>query len=253
MPRTGILIAGSLYWSDRPHRVRWRQDHLRKDSEIAVSVPIRYGRLASTGSYTMVFAPECPLGKAKILECLHSNNTIDDIIREAQALWLAESPDGSPRRPTETLASDWGCVALLANPASALPKNLFDAWADRVAKERHHRTKARCYDSQAYAVKGVAAISDRGELQIEWPVRADTGAAVDSLDLLLATATKPTPDESTGDYPTAEQIADAWLKTRDPHYFVENRKHGFHTFQDKVITIRLGAGGVHLPEVSHTP
>ena len=73
MPKTGILIAGSLYWSDRPHRVQWRKDHLRQGSEIAVDVPIRYGRLSSEGSYTMVFAPACPLGRAKIIECQHSN------------------------------------------------------------------------------------------------------------------------------------------------------------------------------------
>jgi hypothetical protein len=136
---------------------------------------------------------------------------------------------------------------LLASPASALPKSLFEAWAARVAKEKHHTTQARCYDSQAYAVKGRAAISDAGELQIDWPVRADKGAAVDSLDLLLATATKPTPDKNTGDNPTAKQIAAAWLKTGDPQYFLENRKHGFHTFQDEEIAAHLRAGGVHVP------
>jgi hypothetical protein len=233
MPKTGILIAGSLYWSDRPHRVQWRKDHLRQGSEIAVDVPIRYGRLSSEGSYTMVFAPACPLGRAKIIECQHSNNTIDDVIREAQALWLAESRDGSPRQPT--LASNWGCVALLANPASALPRSLFDAWAARVAEERYSRGKVRCYDSQAYAVQGRAAISDGGLLQIAWPVFASTGAAVDSFDLLLATATKPTPDANTRDYPNAERIAAAWRSTSNPQYFLENRKHGFHTFQDDEI------------------
>jgi len=136
---------------------------------------------------------------------------------------------------------------LLANPASALPKGLLNAWADRVAQERHHRTRARCYDSQAHAVKGVAAINDGGLLQIEWPVRADTGAAVDSLDLLLATAIRPTPVEGAGDYPTARQIAAGWLRTGDPQYFLENRRHGFHTFQDEEIVTHLRAGGVHVP------
>jgi hypothetical protein len=240
MPRTGILIAGSLYWNVRPHRVQWRENRLRKGAEIPVSVPIRYGRRSSTGNYTMVFSPGCPPGTAKVLECLHGNDTIGEIIHEAQALWLAESPDGSPRRPTETLASDWGCVALLANPRSALPKSLFDAWAVRVAEEKHYKTKARCYDSRPYTVKGNAAISDDGRLQIAWPARADTGTEVDSLDLLLATATRPTPDRSTQDYPAARQIADAWRGTGDPHYFLENRKHGFHTFEDDEIRKHLG-------------
>jgi hypothetical protein len=244
MLRTGILIAGSLYWNDQPHRVRWRENRLRKGSEISVRVPLRYGRRSRAGSYTMVFAPGCQPGQGKILDCVHGNDTIDDIIREAQALWLAESPDGSRRKPTETLASDWGCVALLANPASDLPKSLFEAWAARVAQEKHHTTQP-CYDSRAYAVKERAAMSDGGLLQIEWPVRADTGAAVDSLDLLLATATRPTPIEGTGDYPTARQVADAWLGTKDPQYFLENRRHGFRTFQDKEISAHLRAGGIH--------
>jgi hypothetical protein len=129
-------------------------------------------------------------------------------------------------------------VALLPNPASAVPKSLFDAWAVCVAKEKHRRTQERCYNSQAYAVKGRAAISDAGKLQIGWPVR-DTAAAVDSLDLLLATVTKPTPVESTKDYPTAKQVADAWRKMGNPQYFLENRKHGFHTFQDDEIQKHL--------------
>ena len=239
MLRIGILIAGSLYWSDASHRVQWRRAHLRQGSEISVSTPIRYGRRSSTGSFTMVFAPGCPPGQAKILECLQSTNTFADLVREAQALWLAESRDGAPKKPTETLASEWGCVVLLANPASALPKSLLHEWAARVGKETHRKTQARFYDSLAYAVNGTAAISDAGELQIEWPGRADTGAKVGSLDILLATATKPTPEKSTGDYPTAEQIAAAWLKTGDPQYFVENRKHGFHTFQDDKIQKHL--------------
>jgi hypothetical protein len=239
MPKLGILIAGSLYWSDRPHRVRWRKDHLRDGSEISVSVPIRYGRLSSTGSYTMVFAPGSPLGTAKVLECVQPARTLDEVVREAQALWRAESPDGSPRRPSETLASDWGCVVLLANPASTLPPGLFDSWAARVAKEHHHRTMAKCYDRRNYFVQGIAAITDRGALDIAWPLRADMHGPLRSVDLLLATATKPTPDERTGDYPTAERVASAWVKTGDHQYFRENQKHGFHTFQDGEIEAYL--------------
>lgn len=231
MPKAGILIAGSLYWSDKAHRVRWRRDHLKPRSEISVALPIRYGRLSSTGSYTLVFAPGCPLGKAKIVECVRTVETFHDLIAEAQALWLAESPDGSPRSATETLASDWGCVVLLANPASALPAGLLDAWAARVARERHHRTMARSYDRSKYCVKGASAITDRGMLEIAWPVRSDTGEAISSIDLLLAAATKPT--AGTGDYPTAEEIAAAWIATENEQYFRENQNNGFYTFQDE--------------------
>jgi hypothetical protein len=235
----GILIAGSLYWSDKPHRVRWRRDHVKPGSEVSVAVPIRYGRLSSTGSYTMVFAPGSPLGKAKILECIRAVKTFDHLVAEAQALWLAESPHGSPRRARETLSSDWGCVALLANPSSTLPAGLLDAWAARVAKERHDGTTARSYNHSKYFVKGASAITDRGTLEIAWPVRSDTGEAISSIDLLLATATKPTPVQCTGDYPTAERIAAAWIATQNDQYFRENRINGFYTFQDEEIAKHL--------------
>ena len=237
--RTGILMAGSLYWSDLTHRVQWRRDHLKGASEVAVSIPIRYGRRSATGSYTMVFDPACPPGQGKILECIQATTTLADLVREAQALWLAESPDGSPRKKTETLSSNWGCVALLVNPASSVPAGLIDGWAARVRQEKFTKTGERCYDSRTFAVKGNAALNDSGQLQIAWPVHADTQTPVNSFDLLLATATRPTPGPKSNDYPPPEAIAEAWRHTGKFQYFDENRKHGFHTFQDDEIIRNL--------------
>jgi hypothetical protein len=56
-----------------------------------------------------------------------------------------------------------------------------------------------------------------------------------SIDLVLATATKPTPVQHTGDYPTAQQIAAAWIATGIDQFFRENHNNGFYTFQDEEI------------------
>ena len=76
-------------------------------------------------------------------------------------------------------------------------------------------------------------------MQIAWPVQVDTKIPVGSFDLLLATATRPTPDSESNDYPSPEQIAEAWRRTGKFQYFNENRKHGFHTFQDDEIIRNL--------------
>jgi hypothetical protein len=62
---------------------------------------------------------------------------------------------------------------------------------------------------------------------------------LDAFDVLLATATKPTPDLATGDFATAADIATAWNTRGDASYFHSNRKNGFHTFQDEEIAALL--------------
>jgi hypothetical protein len=107
------------------------------------------------------------------------------------------------------------------------------------ARNDQNSPLTRSYDHRKYSVNGVSAITDRGMLKIAWPVPSDTGNAVTLIDLLLATATKPTPVQRTGDYPTAEQIAAKWTSTQDDQYFRENRNKGFHTFQDEEIAKHL--------------
>jgi hypothetical protein len=69
----------------------------------------------STGSYTMVFAPGCPLGQVRTLEFIQPVDTLDGLAREAQALWLAESRDGSARRsprPLRRIGVVWPCFPI---------------------------------------------------------------------------------------------------------------------------------------------
>jgi hypothetical protein len=235
--KTGILIAGSLYWRREAHRQAWREQFLNMTVVHPVTAPLRYGRLSRSGSYTMVFAPGTPNGQAKVVACQREAGSLGDIVKEAEALWRAE------RRPSlEPLAGqrhsgDWGCVALLPNPIASVAASLLDEWAGCVAQECRDRGHTKNYDARAYNVRGRSAINDRGILQIPWPDQSNTGGPLDGLDLLLATATMPNSD--TGDFPSVAAIAAAWNTTKDAGYFHGNRKHGFYSFQDDEIAALL--------------
>jgi hypothetical protein len=88
--KVGILIARSLYWRANRHREKWRDSFLHKDHVSSVNAPIRYGRLSLSKTYTMVYAPGTPLGKAKVVACNRDVTAIDELVDEAAALWAAE-------------------------------------------------------------------------------------------------------------------------------------------------------------------
>ena len=112
----GILIIGSLLWDER--RGPWRDARLDMTSAQTATAPIRYGRLSESrgNTYTMVFSRLCTAGHAKVLRCTRSVSTPAELIDEAEALWKAEQPSADPGR----IAVNWGCVALLSNPARRL-------------------------------------------------------------------------------------------------------------------------------------
>lgn len=237
--KVGLLILGSLHWSNKPHREIWRNKYLQKGTNAVEKVPIRYGRLSSTNTYTMVFGRGCEMGAARVFECKLTVSSSEELIREAQALWLAESRDGTTPQSTETLSAGWGCVTLLTNDKSNVPQSLLDQWAERVSQERFGKVGQRSYDHRRYSVKGVSAITDRGELAIDWPNSADNGQQLAGFDLLLATATRPTPYGGTGDFAPVDVIAEAWNGVEDATYFHSNRANGFQTFQDGAIASLL--------------
>ena len=235
----GILIAGSLYWSTEPYRVTWRGKFLNMNRVIPVRAPIRCGRKSRHGSYTMVFAPGGPMGQAKVVACQSHATSIVDILCQAKALWLAERPPDALPAPGQLHSASWGCVAILSRPMGNFPSSILDEWARQVALECGGPIRARNYDRAAYSVKGRAAIDKRGVLQIPWPNCTTTDVPLDGFDVLLATATKPSPDSATGDFPTVIEIATAWNARGDASYFHSNRKNGFHTFQDEEIAALL--------------
>ncbi len=230
--RIGVLIIGSLYWDDR--RETWRRARLQMREVYDVRACIRYGRL-STGrdsTYTMVFSQEAAAGQAKVVRYQRDVATPADLNLEAEELWGAESngpPDGST-------ASDWGCVALVCNGSRAIPEEISSAWTSRVRRQP-------CYGCMPHTASERSAVSRQGFLEIEWPVVAATGAPV-PLDLLIATANKPTLSGEPLSYPTPQAIAAAWrrptaLRNDRVAYFQRNVAHGICTFEDARISESL--------------
>lgn len=227
----GILIIGSLLW--REDRQQWRDARLRMGSSRTATAPIRYGRKSQSwgDSYTMVLSRGCDAGHAKVVPCIHQVASIEDLVLEAEYLWKAEQPSAATGR----LCASWGCVGLLINPERSIPATLLQEWAVRTARDDGYEHLTRSLRSD---------LIDRGGLlQIDWPRLAEGGAAAD-LDLLLATATKPTLAGSPPSYPSAETIADAWNAAEDHvRYFWNNVDNGITTFQDDQIRTRLRPRG----------
>ena len=222
--KIGILIIGSLYWSGEGKRDHWRRTRLNMTAESTVNVPIRYGRLSKSGTYTMVFAPTCPLGQAKVVPCARNVSCLNDLSTEARWLWAAEVKEvpESEAGLGDSVARSWGCVGLLPNPDSQVPESLLTEWREFIASDRQYvANEARC-------------INENGLLQLRWPTLAG-GQKQLPLDLLLATANDPTLACA-----TVTSIADAW--NRNPNqtkYFKNNRNSGIQTFEDKAIAMLI--------------
>jgi hypothetical protein len=222
-------MIGSLYWDEV--RAGWRADRFEKDVEFSVEAPIRYGRLSSSGTYTMVFSQSVPQrGTAIVLKCVRSIEDPKDLIEEAECLWAAER-----RQPSDaTLSSNWGCVGLLASPSSEIPSELLETWAERVSLDPQ-------YGQFQSSPLEAPVVNARGILQIEWPQLLGSSDPV-PLDLLLATANEPSLEGDACSYPSVETIALAWKRSSEEapqdkreSYFWENRKARITTFQDKAI------------------
>lgn len=234
----GILMVGSLYWDGQQHRQKWRQERLKIDKEYVVRSPIRYGRKSTSrgNTYTMVFSPGCEGGQAKVIACRYPVSSLESLVDEAERLWAAERPANTALSPNERLSANWGCVALLLHPRlltgpdQKFLRILLDGWAGRVSQEAN-------YNGDEYAAVDGSAIDKNGVLRIGWPDLID-GSGTTPFDLLLATATKPSLDVKTRDYPAATTIAEAWKRDKQGHvcYFWCNRKNGIHTFQDNEIS-----------------
>lgn len=220
--RIGVLMIGSLCWSERAHRKQWRCERLDMAAKQYVSVPIRYGRRSSgwNCSFTMVFSTQLgqdQLGRGILVPCRSG-----DLLGEATALWTAETPKGE--NPEKRISAGWGCVALLQNSERPIPTELRDQWTRRVSTEP-------CYGKLNSASGEEVVVDDSGFLNIDWPT-TDKGIDV-GVDVILATATNPTIVE--GRYPPVEDIAAAWKVGKgkaDGRYFRENRRCGIKTFQD---------------------
>jgi hypothetical protein len=224
----GILIMGSLLWELEDNRPAWRDARLDVASAEDVTAPIRYGRLSGKKrghTYTMVFSRLCEAGQGKVVRCSHTVSSAAELIAEAEHLWKAEQADAAAGR----IAANWGCVALLCNPARNIPEDIPKGWADRVGQEPGHGNVSQTQEEGRL-------VSDDGLLRINWPRLSEGGLPV-SLDLLLVTANDPRITPVSRTYPDVETIANAWNTAASKHaeYFWKNLDNGIRTFQDDEI------------------
>ncbi|TPM02800.1 hypothetical protein FJ960_16660 [Mesorhizobium sp. B2-3-11] len=248
----GVLVVGSLDWESKsyggdfvgkPHPVRakWRETRLKSDKRSTqyVRVPIRYGRLSQGrgDTYTMVFSPElgARLGVGKVLRCHNSVNSIDDLTREASALWRAEQPGG-----TDVISAGWGCVAILTSPSfldhedAPVRTKLLQDWAAFSGRQGGYASFT--FSAADRAATGDKPVIENGRLNIPWPKFKNNWPL--SVDLVLLTATKPKIIK--GEYPTVGEIAGAWKQNKgEDYYFRNNRLAGIHTADDEEIEALL--------------
>lgn len=240
--RGGVLIVGSLLWDNRRIREDWRGAWLALDDSVKVQAPIRYGRRSRLRgcTYTVVFSRLCLRGdyEGGVGIAVPFQRAIAgsaDLLNAAWALWRAESLCD---RVLDQVSASWGAIGILANPSSDAVRSLLPHWAAYVGKQRG-------YGSLSYSrSEGPALHVSSGQLRMPWPHALDGSPC--SLDFLLATATDPSLSEPRKRYPTADQVARAWIVdgNDEVRYFRENRRCGITTFHDDRIRNRLQAVGI---------
>jgi hypothetical protein len=226
--RVGILIIGSLLW--REDRQQWRDSRLDMNASQRVTARIRYGRKSQSwgDTYTMVLSRSCGAGCARVVPCSRGIAASEELVAEAEHLWRAEQPGV----PNGRIGANWGCVGLLCNPERQSPDDLLREWAARAAREPG-------YERLTQALDQGALMNMAGLLQIAWPRLVDGKEGV-GLDLLLATATKPTLEGTPPSYASVQTIADAWnVAGQHARYFWNNSDNGITTFQDDEIRALL--------------
>ncbi len=150
----GIWIIGSLIWDKREHREIWRRDRLRIEAAIHVPSPIRYGRVSGerSNTYTMVFSNALlpsELGWAVIVPCRCSVSNPEQLVNEAEALWMAEQSKASKH---SRVSAGWGAVGLLLNPTKSGLGELQTPWSPTLEAERQY------YECSKHAITVNAAI-----------------------------------------------------------------------------------------------
>lgn len=210
---SAVLIIGSLLWRDADGRAKWRTERLNVKAQLPVQAPFYYGRKSQSGTFTMTFENGEASSRGVLVPCTEEILTIDDLVKEAKALWKVEAPKSN----NGAVCSDWGCVGALFRSDAPTQKLAADWTA--------HFQKAKA--------QAISVVNKNGLLDIGWPNTLD-GKPVD-FDVILATATKP--DEKP---PLAQVVADAWAdQCGHEDYFFNNVRHGIRTPDDGDIWRRI--------------
>lgn len=232
----GVLIIGSLLWQDhldneKKDNVRklWRDRHLLLDHKIMVKVPIRYGRLSNSDIYTMTFSNSCRTAKQGTGFFVPFKQTplttFADLMNEVKETSIAEGMKGkllSKERGTENI---WCCMGLLTNPKTVIKeteKALITQWSEKISEQ------GTLDISQFKIGREKPCIDKGGKLSLNWlsPVDKKDAEILDSYDLVIATATKPTK------YPSIKELSEKVKADTTRYYFIQNYKFGITTFQD---------------------
>jgi hypothetical protein len=232
----GVLIIGSLLWQDhldneKNDNVRklWRDRHLLLDHKIMVKVPIRYGRLSNSDIYTMTFSNSCRATKQGTGFFVPFKQTplktFADLMNEVKETSIAEGMKGkllSKERGTENI---WCCMGLLTNPKTVIKeteKALVTQWSEKISEQ------GTLDISQFKIGREKPCIDKNGKLSLNWlsPVDKKDAEILNSYDLVIATATKPTK------YPSIKELSEKVKADTTRYYFIQNYKFGITTFQD---------------------
>ncbi|MDR6560056.1 MULTISPECIES: hypothetical protein [unclassified Arcicella] len=232
----GVLIIGSLLWQDHLKnekednlRKLWREKHLSLDNKIMVKVPIRYGRLSNSDIYTMTFSNSCRTTKQGTGFFVPFKQTLlttfTDLMSEVKETSIAEGMNGkllSKEKGTEKI---WCCMGLLTNPQTVskeTKKSLITQWSEKISEQ------GTLDISQFKIGREKPCIDKKGNLSLNWlsPVDKKDTEKLNSYDLIIATATKPTK------YPSIEELSEKVKADTTRYYFIQNYKFGITTFQD---------------------
>lgn len=241
--KAGVLIIGSLLWQDHLQdqdsdeiRKNWRDKFLNVGEKIMVRVPIRYGRLSSSGIYTMTFSKSVKANRNGTGFFIPFKKTslasFDDLINEAKEMSTAEGMNGnlsSKERGTENI---WCSMGLLINSLTVQKpdeRSLINSWSKKLNERGQLEHKQFKLGNES------SCIDKNGKLSIGWPSAVDKREEkrLSSYDLIIATATKPTK------YPNVKELSENVSKDSKRYYFIENFKSGITTFQDVQILNKI--------------
>lgn len=239
----GVLIIGSLLWqdhldNDKKDNVRklWRDRHLLINHKIMVKAPIRYGRLSKSDIYTMTFSNSCkatkqgtgffvPFKKTPLL-------TFADLMNEAKETSIAEGMKGKLLSKESGTGNVWCSMVLLINPKTVTTdkkRELIKSWNAKITQEG-------ALDISRFKIgRERPCIDKSGQLNLTWflPVDNRDAEILNSYDIVIATATKPTK------YPSIRELSQKVKADTTRYYFIQNYKHGITTFQDIQVLNKL--------------
>jgi hypothetical protein len=231
MMRGAALVIGSLLWEDNYQgkdlrRSVWRENWLKMDARVKVSLPIHYGRYsAKRKCCTTTFFPEDELkGRAMGVGYAIPFKVKFTKISELESAGIAMArAEGMESRQLRT---DWMTTAIVANPEFKDRDRIEIAWSRLVKKKT---------DKLSDGNDEHFGFDPNGYLRTGWPKEAGSGQFLKDLDLVIAVATVPRELDRRQIAPTTEEVAWSMNGPKGREYFSKNQQNGILTYQDEAI------------------